>query len=149
MGSEKTCTETSLCLVDLQCSQELQNECKKKSLQRLQLPCLSRSLLLQRESTLSGLEDPFLLLSQPSRICGSLRMNMMNLAPALSTENAHKFNKTRNKGSSLLCSDLWLSLDALLVEAALATWLLRLCILTDVENLISICLELLESKKNT
>merc|ERR1712100_848083 len=110
-----------------------QSECKRKSLQRLHLPCLSR----------------FLLLLQPSRICGSPRTSMMNLAPALSTENAHNFNKSRNKGSSQLCSDLWLSLDALLVEVALASWCFRLCRLTNVEIFTPTCLELLESKKNT
>merc|ERR1712227_306683 len=47
-------------------------------------------LLHQRESTLSGSEDPSLLLSPPSNRCGSPSRNMMSLAPQLSTENAPK-----------------------------------------------------------
>merc|ERR1719230_2411121 len=78
-----------------------------------------RLLLLLRGNTLSGLEDLFLPLFQPSKKCGSPRRNMMTLAPRLSTESAHKL-ETRNKGSS--CSfESWWSLVALLVEAVLAT----------------------------
>merc|ERR1712045_173014 len=50
----------------------------------------SRLLLLQRGNTLSGLEDPSLHPSPPSKKCGSLRKSMMTLAPPLSTESAHK-----------------------------------------------------------
>merc|ERR1719394_1541576 len=41
----------------------------------------SRSLPHQRGSTLSGSEDPSLLLSPPSNRCGSPSRNMMSLAP--------------------------------------------------------------------
>merc|ERR1712176_931047 len=50
----------------------------------------SRSLLHQSENTLSGLEDLFLLPSQPSKKCGSEKTNMTKLAQPSSTESALK-----------------------------------------------------------
>ena len=53
-------------------------------------PSRSRSLLHQRGSTLYGLEDPSLLHSPLSSLCGSLSRNMMSLAQELFTANASK-----------------------------------------------------------
>eukprot|EP00091_Calanus_sinicus_P000623 TRINITY_DN10539_c0_g1_i3.p1 TRINITY_DN10539_c0_g1~~TRINITY_DN10539_c0_g1_i3.p1 ORF type:complete len:130 (-),score=23.37 TRINITY_DN10539_c0_g1_i3:101-442(-) len=56
------------------------------------LPSRSRSLLLQKGNTPSGLEDPSLLLSPPSSRCGSPSRNMMNAAHPLSTASASKYD---------------------------------------------------------
>merc|ERR1719483_1281075 len=50
----------------------------------------SRSLLPQRESTPSGLEDPSLLPCPPSSRCGSPSRSMMSAAHPLSTASASK-----------------------------------------------------------
>merc|ERR1712136_672700 len=65
---------------------------KTKWTNKLHKPCKLRLLLHQKENTLSGLEDPSLLPSPPSKICGSRKTNMTNLVLVLSTENAHKLN---------------------------------------------------------
>merc|ERR1711962_816137 len=51
----------------------------------------SRSLLLLSVNTLYGLVDLFLLLYQPSKLCGSPKRNMMNLAQELFTGSASNF----------------------------------------------------------
>merc|ERR1739845_163116 len=79
-----SCPEAPLCTL------VLLTVCRRKSLPLLHPPSRSRSLPHQRESTLSGSEDPSLLLSPPSSRCGSPSRNMMSLAPQLSTENASK-----------------------------------------------------------
>merc|ERR1711963_1022361 len=50
----------------------------------------SRSLLLPKGNTLSGLEDPSWLLSPPSNRCGSPSRSTMSLAPPSSTGSASK-----------------------------------------------------------
>merc|ERR1719445_980164 len=54
-------------------------------------PSRSRSLLHQRESTLSGSEDPSLLPSPPSSRCGSPSRSMTSAALPLSTASASKY----------------------------------------------------------
>merc|ERR1712123_283710 len=70
------------------CTPVLLTVCRRKS------PLLphptSRSLLPQRESTLSGSEDPSLLLSPPSSRCGSPSRSTMSAAHPLSTASASK-----------------------------------------------------------
>merc|ERR1712183_102650 len=70
------------------CTQVLPTECKRKSLLLLHPPRRSRSLLHQRENTLSGSEVPSLLPSLPSSRCGSLSKNTTRQVPQSSTENA-------------------------------------------------------------
>merc|ERR1711915_291547 len=50
----------------------------------------SRSLLHLRENTLYGSVVPFFLLFLLSRLCGSLKKNMMNQVQESSTENVSK-----------------------------------------------------------
>merc|ERR1711936_987860 len=57
------------------------------------LPRKSRSLLLPKGNTLSGLEDLFWLLSRPSNKCGFLNKSMTNLAHPSSTGSASKAAK--------------------------------------------------------
>merc|ERR1711879_560163 len=73
------------------------------------------NIVLSGGTTLSGLEDPSLRPSPPSKRCGLPRKNMMTLAPRLFTESAHKHTR-RNKGSRLLFHSSQ-SLVAPLVEA--------------------------------
>merc|ERR1712206_43922 len=72
------------------CSLESVSVCPRRSLPWLLLPSRSRLLLLLSASTLSGLEDLFLLLCPPSKVCGSARRNMTSLAHRLSTASASK-----------------------------------------------------------
>merc|ERR1711983_252402 len=72
------------------CTPVLPTECRKKSLLLLHPQSRLRSLLHQRESTQSGLEDLFLLPSPPSSRCGSQSRNMMSAAQPLSTASASK-----------------------------------------------------------
>merc|ERR1712136_394532 len=69
-------------------TQVLPTECKRKSLLLPHQPRRSRSLLHQRENTLSGSVDPFLLPSLPSNRCGSPSKNTMRPVPQSSTESA-------------------------------------------------------------
>merc|ERR1712113_726686 len=62
------------------CTQVLPTECKKRS----------RSLLHQKENTLSGSEVPSLLPFPPSNKCGSQSKSTTKLVHLLSTENASK-----------------------------------------------------------
>merc|ERR1711915_668878 len=72
------------------CTLVLLTECRRKSLLLLLPPLRSRSLLPQRGNTLSGSEDPSLLLSPPSSRCGSPSRNTMNAAHPLFTASASK-----------------------------------------------------------
>merc|ERR1712083_972008 len=72
------------------CTWVLLTVCRRRSLLLLPPPSRSRSSLPLRENTLSGLEDPSLLLSPLSNKCGSPSRNMMNVDLPLSTENAFK-----------------------------------------------------------
>merc|ERR1712117_754453 len=90
LTSERTCTPTLSCPVAPPCTQVLLTECRRRSLLLLHPPSRSRSLLHQRESTLSGSEDPSWLPCPPSSRCGSPSRNMTSLAHQLSTENASK-----------------------------------------------------------
>merc|ERR1712170_162894 len=91
LTSERTCTPTLSCLVAPPCTQVLLTECRRRSLLLLHPPSRSRSLLHQRESTLSGSEDPSLLPCPPSSRCGSPSRNTMSAAQPLSTESASKY----------------------------------------------------------
>merc|ERR1719270_1122988 len=71
------------------------DKCRRRSLLLLHPPSKLRSLLHQRESTLSGSEDPSLLPSPPSSRCGSPSRSMMNLALELSTESASKLDSVQ------------------------------------------------------
>merc|ERR1712013_76053 len=73
------------------CTLVLLTECRRKSLPLLLPPSRSRSLLHQRGSTLSGLEDPSLLPSPPSSRCGSPSRSMMSAAHPLFTASASKY----------------------------------------------------------
>merc|ERR1719427_600310 len=73
------------------CTQVLPTECKRKSLLLLHPPRRSRSLLHQRENTLSGSEVPSLLPSPHSKPCGSPSKITMKLVHPSSTENASNF----------------------------------------------------------
>merc|ERR1712096_330257 len=64
--------------------------CRRRSLLLLHPPSRSRSLLPQRGSTPSGLEDPSLLPSPPSSRCGSPSRSMMSAAHPLFTASASK-----------------------------------------------------------
>merc|ERR1711913_210489 len=72
------------------CIPVLLTVCRRKSLLLPHPPSRSRSLLHQRGSTLSGLEDPSLLLCPPSSRCGSPSRNTMSAAHPLSTASASK-----------------------------------------------------------
>ena len=87
---------TLSCLVALLCTLVLLTECKRKLLPWLPPLLRSRSLLLQKGNTLSGLVAPSWLLFLPSNRCGSPSKNMMNAVPPLSTENASKLSSVTN-----------------------------------------------------
>merc|ERR1712176_772933 len=70
------------------CTLVLLTGCRRRSLLLLLPPSRSRSLLHQRGSTPSGLEDPSLLPSQPSSRFGSPSRSMMSAAHPLSTASA-------------------------------------------------------------
>merc|ERR1712106_1024205 len=72
------------------CTPVLLTVCRRKSPLLPHPPSRSRSLLPQRESTLSGSEDPSLLLSPPSSRCGSPSRSTMSAAHPLSTASASK-----------------------------------------------------------
>merc|ERR1712105_253647 len=80
----------SYCQEEPLCTQVLLTECKRKLLDLLHQPSRLRSLLHQRGNTLYGLEDPSLLHSPPSSLCGYPSRNMMSLVQELFTANAFK-----------------------------------------------------------
>merc|ERR1719402_1262266 len=86
---------TLSCLEAPPCTLVLLTGCRRKSLPLLLPPSRSRSLLLQRGSTLSGLEDPSLPPSPPSSRCGSPSRNMMSVDHPLSTGNASNLSKMK------------------------------------------------------
>merc|ERR1712002_438241 len=90
LTSEKTCMLTLYCQEEPLCTQVLLTECKKKLLDLLPRPSRLKSLLHQRGNTLYGLEDPSLLHSPPSSLCGYPSRNMMSLAQELFIVNASK-----------------------------------------------------------
>merc|ERR1711881_461926 len=73
----------------------------------------SRSSPHQNVNTLSGLVVPFLLLSPPSKLCGSPSKNTTKLDHPLSTENAFKYFMCRCVYSftGLLCFGILPDLD--------------------------------------
>merc|ERR1719481_1270163 len=81
---------TLSCLEAPPCTLVLLTVCRRRSLLLHHQPSRSRSLLHQRGSTLSGLEDPSLLPSQPSRRCGAPSRSMMSAAHPLFTASASK-----------------------------------------------------------
>merc|ERR1711972_800847 len=81
---------TQYYLVVPQCSLVLLTECKRKSQDLLHQLLKLRSLLHQKENTLYGLVDLFLLHFLLSRLCGFQNKNMMSPAQELFTENVFK-----------------------------------------------------------
>merc|ERR1712114_54403 len=92
--SERTCTPTPSCPEAPPCTPVLLTECRRRSPLLPHPPSRLRSLLHQRESTLSGSEDPSLLLSPPSSRCGSPSRNTTSAAQPLSTASASKHSRT-------------------------------------------------------
>merc|ERR1712226_803335 len=78
MGSVRISMPTLSCLEAPPCTLVLLTVCRRRSLLLLHPPLRSRSLLPQRGSTLSGSEDPSLLLFPPSSRCGSPSRSMMS-----------------------------------------------------------------------
>merc|ERR1712098_262927 len=87
---ERISMPTLSCPEELPCTPALQTECRRRLPLLPHPPSRSRSLLHQRESTLSGSEDPSLLPSPHSSRCGSPSRNTTSLAHPLSTESASK-----------------------------------------------------------
>ena len=83
---------TPSCQVAPPCTLVLLIVCKKKSLPWLHPPLRSRSLLLQRGNTPSGLVAPSCLLFLLSNKCGSPNKNMMNVVHPSFTENVSKYD---------------------------------------------------------
>merc|ERR1712209_396045 len=92
LTSERTCTPTPSCPEAPPCTPVLLTECRRRSPLLLHPPSRSRSLLHQRESTLSGSEDPSLLPSPPSSRCGSPSRSTTSAAQPLSTASASKYS---------------------------------------------------------
>merc|ERR1712125_315480 len=88
--SERICMPILFFLEVPPCSLESVSVCPRKLLPWLLLPSRSRLWLPQNVNTLCGLEDLFLPLCLLSKVCGSARKNMMNLAHPLSTASASK-----------------------------------------------------------
>merc|ERR1712040_20875 len=88
--SERIFTPTQYYLVVPQCSLVLLTECKRKSPDLLHQPSKLRSLLHQKENTLYGLVDLFLLHYLLSRLCGFQNKNTTNPAQELFIENVFK-----------------------------------------------------------
>merc|ERR1712098_35010 len=82
---------TLSCPEELPCTPVLQTECRRRLPLLPHPPSRSRSLLHQRESTLSGSEDPSLLPSPPPSRCGSPSRNTTSAAQPLSTASASKY----------------------------------------------------------
>merc|ERR1711945_21316 len=91
LTSERISMPTPSCLEAPPCTPVLLTECRRRSPPLLHPPSRSRSLLHQRESTLSGSEDPSSLPSPPSSRCGSPSRNMTSVAQPLSTASASKY----------------------------------------------------------
>merc|ERR1712194_777968 len=72
------------------CTPVLLTVCRRRSPLLPHPPSRSRSLLPQRESTLSGSEDPSLLPSPPSSRCGSPSRSTMSAAHPSFTASASK-----------------------------------------------------------
>merc|ERR1712029_1322781 len=72
------------------CTPVLLTECRRRPPLLPPQPSRSRSLLHQRESTLSGSEDPSWPPSPPSSRCGSPSRSTMSASPPSSTESASK-----------------------------------------------------------
>merc|ERR1712018_941839 len=87
------------------CTPVLLTECRRRSLLLLHPPSRSRSLLHQRESTLSGSEDPSLLLCPPSSRCGSPSRSTTSAAQPSSTASASKHSTKilDRHTSSIIC----------------------------------------------
>merc|ERR1712114_87233 len=92
--SERTCTPTPSCPEAPPCTPVLLTECRRRSPLLPHPPSRLRSLLHQRESTLSGSEDPSLLPSPPSSRCGSPSRNTTSAAQPSSTASASKHSRT-------------------------------------------------------
>merc|ERR1712106_701818 len=90
LTSVRTCTPTLSCPEAPPCTPVLLTVCRRSSPLLLHPPSRSRSLLHQRESTLSGSEDPSLLPCPPSSRCGSPSRSMMSAAHPLSTASVSK-----------------------------------------------------------
>merc|ERR1719370_39359 len=90
LTSGRTCMPTLSCLEEPPCTLVLLTVCRKRSLLWLHPPSRSRSLLLLRGSTLSGLEDSSWHPCPPSSRCGSPRRNKMRVDHQLCTESASK-----------------------------------------------------------
>merc|ERR1711874_43752 len=90
LTSERICTPTLYSQEAPPCSLVLPTGCKRRSHPLLHQPSRSRSLLHQRGNTLYGLEDPSLLHSPLSSLCGCPSRNMTSLAQELFTANASK-----------------------------------------------------------
>merc|ERR1712137_109379 len=88
--SERIFMPTLFFLEEPPCSLESVSVCPRRSLPWLLPPSRSRLWLLLSASTLSGLEDLFLLLCPPSKVCGSARKNMTNPDHRSSTASASK-----------------------------------------------------------
>merc|ERR1712137_1253183 len=95
--SERIFMPTLFFLEEPPCSLESVSVCPRRSLPWLLPPSRSRLWLLLSASTLSGLEDLFLLLCPPSKVCGSARKNMTNPDHRLSTASASKVGNTRRQ----------------------------------------------------
>merc|ERR1711972_392447 len=81
-------------LVVPQCLPVLLTDFRRKSLDLPHQLSKSRSLLHQKENTLYGLVDLFLLHFPLSNLCGFQRKHMMNPAQELFTENVSKLSNT-------------------------------------------------------
>merc|ERR1711970_1617555 len=91
LTSVRICMPTPSCPEAPPCTPVLLTVCRRKSLLLPHPPSRSRSLLHQGGSTLSGSEDPSLLLCPPSSRCGSPSRSMMSAAHPLSTASASKY----------------------------------------------------------
>merc|ERR1712173_466046 len=86
----RTCMPTPSCPEAPPCTPVSPTGCRRRSPPWLPPPSRSRSLLLLRGSTPSGLEAPSLLPSPPSSRCGSPSRSTTSAAPPSSTGSASK-----------------------------------------------------------
>ena len=93
LTSGRTCTPTLSCLEAPPCTPVLLTACRRRSPPSLPPLSRSRSLLLLRGSTLSGLVAPSFHPSLPSNRCGSPSKNTTSAAPPLFTGSASKWAK--------------------------------------------------------
>ncbi len=100
--SEKIFMQTSLCQVVPPCSLVSLKDSAKKLPPLLHQPWKLRLLLPLKGNSQSGLVVQFFHHCQPSRLCGSLELNMTNQVPVLSTESVSEnmnqfiFQKKKN-----------------------------------------------------